>query len=314
MQKIAINTGGEMNEIYRSAFVVTDSNLDRIYGGMLPEKKFVIRAGEGSKTLLGVEKVASAMLKSGVKRSDKVVAFGGGMIGDLVGFTASVYMRGIEWSFVPTSLLAMADSCVGGKTAVNVGLIKNAVGSFSLPTDVLIETKYLNTLPRSEFESGMGEIVKMSLLDPALYEFMHGKFDVVKAIKHCLRIKSAIVEKDMYDNGARKALNIGHTVGHAVEILSGMPHGKSVLVGMRLELLMLRDYIPHNFFYELQAYINKYLEGGRYTFDAEAVAVLAASDKKNEDGITIMYPVAIGDIREAVLDRKTFLRLLREAM
>ncbi len=313
MQKIAINTGGDMDEIYRSAFVVTDENVDRIYGGMLPENKCVVRAGEAYKTLFSVEKIVSAMLKCGVKRSDRIVAFGGGMIGDLTGFTASVYMRGIEWSFVPTSLLAMADSCIGGKTAVNVGLVKNAVGSFSFP-DVFIETKYLHTLPKREYDSGMGEIVKMSLLDPELYEFMHGKFDVVKAIKHCIRLKSAIVKKDTYDMGARKALNLGHTVGHAVEILSGMSHGASVLVGLRLELLMLRDYIPHNFFYELQAYINNYLPSARYNFDAEAIAVLAMSDKKNVDGISIMYPVAIGEIREASLDKRTFVRLIKEAM
>ncbi len=313
MQKIAINSGGEMNEIYRSALVVTDENVNRIYGGMLPQNKCVIGAGEANKTLLSVEKIAAAMIKCGVKRSDRITAFGGGMIGDVAGFAASVYMRGIEWSFVPTTLLAMADSCVGGKTAVNVGLVKNAIGSFSLP-DVFIETKYLNTLPRREYESGMGEIVKMSLLDPLLYEFMQGKFNAETAIKHCVRLKSAIVEKDMYDHGARKALNLGHTVGHAVEVLSGMPHGTSVLVGLRLELLMLRDYIPHNFFYELQAYINKYLPELRYNFDAEAVAVIAMSDKKNVDGISIMYPVSIGEIREAALDRRTFIRLLREAM
>lgn len=313
MQKIAINSGGEMDEMYRSAFIVTDENLDRIYGGLLPKNRLVVKAGERSKSLTNVEKIASAMLKRGVKRSDKVVAFGGGMVGDLLGFTASVYMRGIKWSFIPTSLLAMADSCIGGKTAVNIGFIKNAVGSFSLP-DVFIETKYLHTLPKSEYESGMGEIVKMSLLDAELFDFMHGAFKEVDAIRHCVRVKSDIVKRDMYDKDVRKALNLGHTVGHAVEILSGMPHGKSVLVGMRLELLMLRDFIPHNFFYELQAYINGYLPNVSYNFDAEAVAVIASSDKKNEDGISVMYPVAIGDVREARLSKSEFLRLIKEAM
>ena len=313
MQKILINSGEDIGELYKAKFVLTDDNVNKIYGPLLPKNKFVIKAGEDSKTLFSVEKIADAMLKFGVKRGDKVVAFGGGMIGDILGFTASVYMRGIEWSFIPTTLLAMADSSVGGKTGVNVGLIKNAVGSFSMP-DTFIETKYLNTLPKREYESGMGEIVKMSLLDQDLYNFMHGTFNEVEAIKKCVKIKSDIVQKDMTDKGARKALNMGHTVGHAIEMITGLSHGKSVLIGLRLEMLMLRDLLEHNFFYELQSYIAKYAGNTPINFDAQAVTVIASSDKKNGDGISIMYPRAIGDIQEVVLSQKEFLYLLKGAM
>lgn len=313
MQKIEINSGKDTDELYNAAFVVTDDNLDRIYGALLPKNRLVVKAGESSKTLYNVDKIASAMLKSGVKRTDRVAAFGGGMVGDLLGFTASVYMRGINWSFVPTSLLAMADSCIGGKTAVNVGLVKNAVGSFSLP-DVFLETKYLRTLPKREYESGMGEIVKTSLLDAELFDFMHGKFDELQAIKHCVRVKSAITEKDMFDKGSRRSLNLGHTVGHAVEILSGMSHGMSVLIGLRLEMLMMRDSIPHDFFYEIQSYIGKYISECELRFDAEAVAVIASSDKKNGDGIDIVYPVGLGKVEEAQLSDKEFVKLLKGAM
>ncbi len=314
MQNIAINTGGEMNELYNSAFIITDSNLERIYGSMLPKNRFAIQAGENNKTLYSVDKAASEMLKCGVKRSDKIVAFGGGLVGDITGFLASVYMRGIKWSFVPTSLLAMADSCVGGKTGVNVGLIKNAVGSFYMPDGVFIEVKYLNTLPRREYESGLGEIVKMSLIDAELYRFMHGKFDVTQAIRMCIKIKSDIVDKDFKDNGARKVLNMGHTVGHAIEMMTGISHGKSVLIGLRLELLMLRDLIEHNFFYEIQSYLNRFIGKAPMIPDAEAITVLAMSDKKNSSGISVMYPRNIGDIREIVLDKSEFLRLLKGAL
>lgn len=314
MQNIAINTGSDMKELYNSAFIITDSNLERIYGPMLPKNRFAINAGESNKTLRSVEKAAAEMLKSGVKRTDKIIAFGGGLVGDLTGFVASVYMRGIKWSFVPTSLLAMADSCVGGKTGVNVGFIKNAIGSFNLPEGVFIETKYLNTLPAREYESGMGEIVKMSLIDGRLYNFMHGKFDVVEAIKMCVKLKSEIVEKDYKDNGVRKALNMGHTVGHAIEMMTGLSHGKSVLIGMRIELLMLRDLIDHSFFYEIQSYLNRFIGKAPMSFDAEAIAVIAMSDKKNSGGISIMYPQDIGDIREIVLSQNEFLRLLKGAL
>ncbi len=313
MQKIAINTGEEMKELYNSAFVLTDSNLERIYGGLLPKTRFVIQAGEGNKTLYSVEKAVNAMIKCGVKRGDRIAAFGGGLIGDLTGFVASIYMRGIKWSFVPTSLLAMADSCVGGKTAVNVGLIKNAVGAYNMP-DVFVETKYLNSLPQREFESGMGEIVKMSLMDADLYNFMHGKFDAAEAVKKCIKLKSAIVEKDLTDNGPRRALNMGHTVGHAVEMLTGLSHGMSVLIGMKLEIAMLRELIEHNFFYEVQSYLYKYIGKMPLNLDAEAITVLAMSDKKNSGGISVMYPQNIGDIREVDLSRNEFLRLLKGAM
>lgn len=314
MQNVIFNSGKEIDALYDCAFVLTDSNLDRIYGGMLPDNKYVFKAGEGSKTLLTVEKLADAMLKAGVKRGDKVAAFGGGVTGDILGFTASVYMRGIDWIFVPTSLLAMADSCIGGKTGVNVGFVKNAVGSFSMPETVYIETKYLHSLPKSEYESGMGEIVKTSIIDTELYEFMQGKFDATEAIKRCVKIKSDIVEKDLKDHGARKALNMGHTVGHAIEMITGLSHGKSVLLGMRYELLMLRDLLGHNYFYELQGYLDKYIGNTVVSFEAETAAAIAASDKKNVNGISIMYPHAIGDIREAVLSESEFLRLLKGAM
>lgn len=313
MQKILINSGKEMDELYEASFVVTDSNLHKIYGGLLPKDTFVIKAGEESKTLYTVDKIANAMLKHGVKRGDKIAAFGGGMVGDIVGFTAATYMRGINWSFVPTSLLAMADSSIGGKTGVNVGSVKNAVGAYSMP-DTFIETKYLHTLAKDEYESGMGEIVKTSILDSELYEFMHGKFDETEAIKKCVKIKSEIVEKDFTDEGARRALNMGHTVGHAIEMLTGMPHGKCVLIGMRLEMLMLRDLMPDMLLYELQIYLDKYIGKQQLNIDAEAVASLAMSDKKNDKGISIMYPVAIGTIKEAVLNKKDFLRLIKGAL
>lgn len=312
MQKIFINSGKAEEELFKSAFILTDSNLDRIYGPLLPENRFVIKAGEENKNLRVVEDIASAMLRLGVKKGDRAAAFGGGVVGDILGFTASVYMRGISWSFVPTSLLAMADSSIGGKTAVNVGLIKNAVGSFSMP-DTFIETKYLRTLPAREYESGMGEIVKTALLNEELFEFMHGKFDEQKAIEKCVKIKSDIVEKDMFDHGARRALNIGHTVGHAVEMLTGLSHGKSVLIGLRLEMLMMRDLIDPNFFYEAHSFLSGYI--GEIPFiDVDDVTAIARSDKKNDEGISIMFAHKIGDVREAKLDCNEFRRLLKEAM
>ena len=312
MQNIYINSGKETEVLFDADFVLTDDNLYRIYGPMLPKDTVVMQAGEENKNLRTVDFIVNKMLAKGVKRSSKVVAFGGGVVGDTLGFAASIYMRGIKWIFVPTSLLAMADSSIGGKTGVNVGYVKNAVGSFSMP-DTYIETKYLRTLPSREYQSGMGEIIKTSLLDRDLFDFMQGKFDEIEAIKRCVKIKSEIVNKDFKDNGARKALNIGHTVGHAVEMLTGLSHGQSVLIGLRLEMLMMRDYIEHDFFYEVQQYLSGYITQN-VSLRAEDVMRLASSDKKNNDGISIMYASNVGEVKEAMLSEEEFLRLLKGAL
>ena len=312
MQNIYINSGKETEVLFDADFVLTDDNLYRIYGPMLPKDTVVMQAGEENKNLRTVDFIVNKMLAKGVKRSSKVVAFGGGVVGDTLGFAASIYMRGIKWIFVPTSLLAMADSSIGGKTGVNVGYVKNAVGSFSMP-DTYIETKYLRTLPSREYQSGMGEIIKTSLLDRDLFDFMQGKFDEIEAIKRCVKIKSEIVNKDFKDNGARKALNIGHTVGHAVEMLTGLSHGQSVLIGLRLEMLMMRDYIEHDFFYEAQQYLSGYITQN-VSLRAEDVMRLASSDKKNNDGISIMYASNVSEVKEAMLSEEEFLRLLKGAL
>ncbi|MBR2968038.1 MAG: 3-dehydroquinate synthase [Clostridia bacterium] len=312
MQNIFINSGKETEVLFDADFVLTDDNLFRIYGPMLPKGTVVMKSGEDNKNLRTVDFIVSQMLAKGVKRSGKVVAFGGGVVGDTLGFAASVYMRGVKWSFVPTSLLAMADSSIGGKTGVNVGFVKNAVGSFSMP-DTYIETKYLRTLPSREYQSGMGEIVKTSLLNQDMYDFMQGEFDETEAIKRCVKIKSEIVNKDFMDSGARKALNMGHTVGHAIEMLTGLSHGQSVLIGLRLEMLMMRDYIEHDFFYEAQQYLSSYIKH-RVSLRAEDVMRIASSDKKNGDGISVMYASRIGEVKEAVITQDEFLRLFKGAL
>lgn len=313
MQKIIFNGGMDAEVLYNSAFVLTDENLDRLYGGLLPKNKMVIKPGESSKNFSTVEQIITRMLKLGIKREDRIAAFGGGVVGDILGFAASIYMRGIEWDYVPTSLLAMVDGSIGGKTAVNVGLIKNAVGAFHMP-DTYIETKFLRTLPENEFDNGMGEVVKTSLLNKELFDIMHGKFSIEDVIQRCVKIKSEIVDKDFFDKGVRKALNLGHTVGHAVEMLTGLGHGKSVLLGLRLETLMLRDDIDHDFFYDLQAFLDDFIDESEFNFDAEAVAVIAASDKKNKQGINIVYPQNIGNVKEVMLSEKEFIRALKEVM
>jgi 3-dehydroquinate synthase len=194
--------------------------------------------GEAGKTLAQLERAASRLLASGLTRRSLVVSIGGGAVSDAAGFLAATFMRGIPWVAVPTTLLAMVDAALGGKTAVNLPLAKNAVGAFHAPSAVLADPRALDTLPRRELRSGMGEVVKYALLQPALL----GRVTAVGArrpdaslIAECVRAKLAVVEADPNEKGMRALLNLGHTFGHGVEAagkFKKFTHGEAVAVGL----------------------------------------------------------------------------------
>jgi 3-dehydroquinate synthase len=194
--------------------------------------------GEKGKTLAQLEKAASKLLLAGLTRRSLVVSIGGGAVSDAAGFLAATFMRGVPWVAVPTTLLSMVDAALGGKTAVNLPLAKNAVGAFHPPSAVLADPRALETLPARELRSGMGEVVKYALLHPALL----GRVTAVGArrpdaglIAECARAKLAVVEADPLEQGARQLLNLGHTFGHGVEAAGRFErytHGEAVAVGL----------------------------------------------------------------------------------
>ena len=190
--------------------------------------------GEGSKSLAGLERLLTAMLDAGFTRGDCVCAVGGGVPGDLAGFAASAYMRGIDFYNIPTTLLSQVDSSIGGKTAVNLGGVKNIVGAFWQPRAVLIDPDTLKTLPAREYAGGMAEAVKTALIgDAVLFErFEAGRAETEDVIARSLAVKKAVVEADEREGGARRALNFGHSIGHAIEAVTGLPHGECVALGM----------------------------------------------------------------------------------
>ncbi len=194
--------------------------------------------GEAGKTLAQVERAASRLLAGGLTRRSLVVSVGGGAVSDAAGFLAATFMRGVPWVAVPTTLLAMVDAALGGKTAVNLPLAKNAVGAFHPPAAVLADPRALATLPPRELRSGLGEVVKYALLEPALL----GRVTALGArrpgadlIAACMRAKLAVVEADPTEQGVRALLNLGHTFGHGVEAagrFSRYTHGEAVAVGL----------------------------------------------------------------------------------
>ncbi len=225
--------------------IITDQNVKNLYGNLL-DKYFInkqifhydLASGEDSKNAIKYFEILNFLASNNFSRNDAIVAFGGGVTGDLTGFVASTFVRGITLIQVPTTLLSMVDSSVGGKTAINLEQGKNLVGTIYQPSLVYINTEFVKTLPKRELNSGFGEIIKYCFLggDLTLKDIKSG--DLQNIIYKCVKIKRDIVEKDEKESGDRKLLNLGHTVGHAIEKASNfsISHGECVLKGLKISL------------------------------------------------------------------------------
>lgn len=235
----------EYMRLDRKVFIVTDDGVPVQYAKAVAKRCadamiYTVKAGEASKSLGVMEKLLTAMMEFGMTRTDCAIAVGGGVVGDLTGFAAASYMRGIDFYNIPTTMLAQVDSSIGGKTAVNLGEVKNVVGAFYQPKAVLIDTDVLKTLPKRHLAAGLAEAVKMSLTsDKELFTFFENEEindeNIESVIVAALQIKRRVVEEDEKETGLRKILNFGHTLGHGIEAeagLSGLYHGECVALGM----------------------------------------------------------------------------------
>ncbi len=232
---------GHYMDLNRRVLILADEGIPEAYLDQVVcqcQSPYPVRVppGEGSKSLESYESILRVMVEEGFTRRDCLLALGGGVVGDLGGFVAASYMRGIDFYTVPTSLLAQIDSSIGGKTALNFGGFKNMIGAFHHPRSVVVDPDTLASLPDRHFRNGMGEVIKTAaILDPDLYRALcdHEAEDrMEEVIMACLRAKARIVEEDFTDHGVRQVLNFGHTVGHAIEASSDLLHGESVAVGM----------------------------------------------------------------------------------
>ena len=237
---ILANAGQHLN-LNRRVLVVTDTGVPEVYAKALAEQCrnsviCTVETGEGSKSLTVFGQLLQTMLEHDFSRKDCVVAVGGGVVGDLSGFAASAYMRGIDFYNIPTTLLSQIDSSIGGKTAINLGGVKNIVGAFYQPKKVLIDPDLLKTLPPKQIANGMAEAIKMALTsDKELFELFETQdieSNLEEIILRSLSIKKAVVEQDEKEAGLRKILNFGHTVGHGIESTSELYHGEAVALGM----------------------------------------------------------------------------------
>ena len=275
---------------------------------------FAIPAGEATKTIDTVQLIWRAFLEARIERGDTVLALGGGVVGDLTGFAAATWLRGVRWVGLPTTLLAMADSSLGGKTGADLPDGKNLIGAFHPPALVLADTATLATLPDEEFRAGLAEVVKHGLLaDPDLFDLCAEGFQQLRAdisgefVSRAMAVKVHTIQQDPYEKGIRAALNLGHTIGHGIEKAAGftLRHGEAVAIGMVAEARVSeRMGLAHQGLADLIIGVLKGI--GLPTeipanLDRRAVLEAIQLDKKRAGGtVRFALPIRIGEVRTGV--------------
>ena len=301
----------KIKEIYqgKKIMIISDDQVYHYYGDHLTkilQQDFqvghvVVPHGEQSKRFDMLPQLYKACLDFQLTRTDLIIALGGGVIGDMAGFVASTYLRGIKLVQIPTSLLAQVDSSVGGKVAVDLPEGKNLVGAFYHPWMVLIDSLTLKTLAPRFIHDGMGEVIKYGLMnDRAFFETLEtGVPSAEELVRRCVNNKRRIVEQDEFEHGERKLLNLGHTFGHAVEKHSGfaLSHGAAVAIGMHMICRVSEEIglAEEPLCARLDALLEKYGLPTAYVIAPEELAAFARGDKKTAgDTITPVLPVRIG--------------------
>lgn len=309
---------------YEQVVIITDSNVDELFGekisAAIPKAtKLVVPAGEASKTISVAENLCEQLEKMDIRRNAVIICFGGGVVGDLGGFVASIYMRGIDFVQFPTTLVAMVDSAIGGKTGVNLKHAKNMVGAFNQPKHILVDPDLVSELPRALVVDGLGEMVKHALFaDLSLIEEF--KKDPVSedSISRSAEIKVDIIQDDVFESGKRKWLNVGHTVAHAIEIMSEyqISHGQAVLIGTFWESYIAKSLgvlddlkVVEDSFKQLD------LEYVPAKYDLDEMWQIMLNDKKNihEDKCVMSFISVPGsEVKVDEIDKETFVKLSEE--
>lgn len=295
------------------AVMISDSNVFPIYGKIVADSlrtagfkamEYVFPAGESSKNGHVYLDILNYLATEHLTRSDLLVALGGGVVGDMTGFVAATYLRGISFIQVPTSLLAMVDSSVGGKTAIDLPAGKNLAGAFYQPDLVLCDIDTLATLPKEIFRDGCAEVIKYGILyDPVLFNHLTEQgldFDKESVISRCVELKRDVVADDEYDRSSRQKLNLGHTIGHGIEACSqyAISHGSAVAAGIAIvtRAAVDRGICNADTCQQVLYVLKKFGLPVQTDFDAASLYTWALSDKKRSaDTVNLIVPKVIGD-------------------
>lgn len=297
----------------RNTVIISDDNLFRLYPNLFEGYQHIIlNPGEDTKSLQTIEKIIAEFVKFNLDRNSFVIGFGGGVVSDITGFAASVFMRGLNFGFIASSLLAQVDAAIGGKNGVNFGNFKNYIGTFNMPEWIICDPVLLNTLPENEFKSGLGEVLKYSLLDndTEFFKFLDNNFEKIfkkdptalnYTINECIRVKTKIVMSDPLEKGVRKVLNLGHSFGHVIEKIDKLPHGIAVVQGLKiaLDISVRIGLLDRNVNDRLVKLISIYGFDEQISLHDEHFRLLAGDKKKNDNNISM---VLIKDIGFPVLE------------
>lgn len=308
--------GKEINKLY----IITDENVNRLYMDYLKEQvkdydliTYILKPGEESKSIDTILSIYDDLIKNNIDRNTIIISFGGGVVGDIAGFVAATYKRGLKYIQIPTTLLAQVDSSVGGKVGIDYRGFKNIIGSFYFPETTIIHIGFLKTLPLREITCGLGEILKYGLIyDYSLFQYITSYIDniyskdltnLLPIVKKSIAIKEEIVDKDRYDTGMRKILNFGHTIGHSIETyydFTKYNHGEAVILGMVYESYIAKEMelIKDRYFQEVFSSLRKLIPLIRFSQrEIEDLIDIMKNDKKNiDDNIGFVLPIEKGEV------------------
>lgn len=317
----AISRASEYLSLDRKVLIITDNGVPEQYSRRVAEQckeavVVTIPQGEKTKNINTFEELLSKLVEYGFTRSDCIVAVGGGVVGDLSGFVASCYMRGIDFYNIPTTLLSQVDSSVGGKTAVDFMGLKNIVGAFYPPQAVIIDPETLGTLPKRQISNGLSEALKMSLTsDKELFEIFEKEDidnNIEEIIKRAVLIKKSVVEADEKENGLRRVLNFGHTLAHAIESANQMEevlHGEAVALGM---IPMCSQNVRERLLIVLEKLS---LPTKMNALDTETLITASSHDKKRSGNkITVVFVNEIGKFEFKTMNFSEYEALIRQVV
>lgn len=306
----------------KRAVIITDETVFRLH-----EKRFkswqtiVIKAGEEFKTQATVDSIIKQLIALEADRKTVLIGVGGGVVTDITGYAASVFMRGIKFGFIPTTILAMVDASIGGKNGIDVGVYKNMVGTIRQPSFILHDLVFLNTLPETEWQNGFAEIIKHACIkDAAMFKqlesnglktYQRKKTLLCDLIQRNALLKCKVVQQDEFETGNRKLLNFGHTFGHAIENTYKLPHGYAIAVGMVIACMISESYQKFKDTNRVVTLIKKYELPIHQAYDAKKVIDVMKADKKKvkeiinyvllqKIGKAVVQPIAINEIENII--------------
>ena len=339
------NVGSVLDELKlfvgdKRCFFVTDKNVYKLYRNVLgldSKEVFILPPGEKEKNFKNYIKILEAMEQAGLTREDTVVALGGGVVGDMAGFAAATYMRGIDYIQIPTTLLSMVDSSVGGKTAIDMKDAKNIVGAFHQPKAVFININFLSTLDKRQLMSGLGEILKYAFIEDScgykqsvfMFEYLTlcceklfalDSITLMRVIDYCLKLKIEVVNKDEKEASLRRILNLGHTLAHALETVTKYKkytHGEAVVAGLffAFEVAYKKGLISYSYYRLSTELLSKYgfnLKDEWKKYDSDLLAEIMKKDKKAlKDKMVFILPCDKKLVKEVKLSKGEVLGFLK---